>query len=85
MGDRMSTPDEGISREDAMNALSYFGSIHFPPGGFSHSLMVAIARADRANRARLALAFPGLVQAMTIAMDDHDGIERLVKIYHNQQ
>lgn len=77
--------DSVMSREDARNALSYFGSMSYSSGGFYQSLMGTINKADLFNRSRLALGFPGLVYAMTIAANDHDGIDRLLEVLANSK
>lgn len=67
-----------ISTSDAQAVLWYFGAEGgLEPGGFTGSLMRAIARADSANARRLRRGFPGLVTAVKMCQEDPNGLVRL--------
>lgn len=70
-----------ISPHDAAVVLYYHREPGgYAPGGFEAKLIDAIAHADRHNRARLAIAYPGLCAAMTLAQDAPYGIDQLAAI-----
>jgi len=46
-------------------------------GSFTRRLIDAAMHADQSNRARLALAFPGLVSAIAAAKDEPEGMAAL--------
>lgn len=50
------------------------------PGHFLQALLEAISVADLDNRARLSLAFPGLVEAYTVGANETYGVARLQEI-----
>jgi hypothetical protein len=69
-----------IPIEEARNVLGHFGiEGGWTAGGFTTALMTAYGKADQSNRARLALGFPELCEAMRLAMDAGDGIALLVR------
>lgn len=65
---------------DPNGFLFAFDSGGYRAGSFTTVLIEAIQRADVANRAKLALGFPGYVTAVTWAMDDLGGIDRLREV-----
>lgn len=76
----MSADTSTISKEVAANVLFYFSQGGYEAGSFQTKLMSAIAGADMTNRARLALGFPELVAAVTVAQHEPNGIARLQQI-----
>jgi hypothetical protein len=75
------TPDGTDPRLLAYYVLRHFGEADCPtPGSFYGHLLDTITRADRLNRARLALGFPMLVLMVNVAQDEPDGMERLRQI-----
>ena len=69
-----------IPVEVACDVLGYFGNEHGWQGGsFSQALMSTYGKADQSNRARIALGFPYIAEAMRLAMDTPDGIAVLVE------
>ncbi len=65
----------------ARDVLGYFGNEHgWQAGGFTQALMHAYGKADQSNRARIALGFPALAEAMRLAMDTPGGIAALVAV-----
>lgn len=69
-----------ITAETAANVLYYFGRGGYEAGGFTTKLMSAIGHADTDNLDRLALGFPELVAAMTLAMQSEGGLDRLEEL-----
>lgn len=69
-----------VTAGDAHAVLWHFGSGGYEPGDFTKALVEVIVRADPANRACLALGFPGLVSAVQLAQGRLDGIARLQAI-----
>ena len=53
------------------------GRPYVTPGSFYEALVTACFRADRGNRARLAEAYPLLVDMVRAYKDDTDGVARL--------
>lgn len=71
----------GISSETARHVLFHYGSPQgYRPGSFTQRLMEAIDAADVVHTARLRAAYPELVDAMTIAANQRDGIAHLTAI-----
>lgn len=66
--------------KQAAHVLFAFGSGGYRAGSFTSTLIEAIRRADPQNRAKLALGFPGYVTAVTWAIDDPLGIDRLRRV-----
>jgi hypothetical protein len=75
-----------ITPEIAHQVLWHYGCadhearIGYPPGDFIAKLLSAITRADPGNRARLALGFPGYVEACRLIESTGTGVARLRKI-----
>lgn len=68
----MSSSHGTMTADDARHALWVVGDPRgWEPGGFTASLLEALGKADRMNRARLWVSFPGLVQAVTLAQTEH--------------
>lgn len=61
-------------------AWFYRPSLGYRPGSFIEKLIGAIANADLTNRAKLSLAFPEYVAAVTMAADYPGGLEELALI-----
>ncbi|WP_427870579.1 hypothetical protein [Leucobacter luti] len=69
-----------IQPEEARHVLWSIGDPRgYRPGSFTETLLSAIAKADVGNRQRLFQAFPGLVQAATLARTA-GGREELARI-----
>lgn len=67
-----------ISMDDAAHVLWFFaGGEGYRPGSFTESLISTMAKADSGNMARLALSFPGLCAAVSLAKNSPTGIETL--------
>ncbi|WP_405695212.1 hypothetical protein OHA99_09270 [Streptomyces coelicoflavus] len=67
-----------ISAETARHVLFHYGRDGgYRPGSFTLKLMEAIDAADIVHTARLHTAYPELVDAMTLAANERDGIARL--------
>lgn len=67
--------------ETAIRAVLWFFGDRingWEPGSFIASLLVAISRADEDNRARLAGAYPELVEFVGIAQNVVGGMDQLV-------
>ncbi|WP_112469439.1 hypothetical protein [Streptomyces triticisoli] len=76
----------GISSETARHVLWHYGRPGgFRPGRFTELLMQTIDAADVVHTARLRAAYPDLVDAMTAAANDADGIAHLTTIANGQQ
>lgn len=70
-----------VSSEEARAVLWFFSEDGgLEPGSFGVALIKAIARADRFNRAKLGMGFPGYVEAYRRAIEDIDGITTLQTI-----
>lgn len=70
-----------ISAETARHVLFHYGRPGgYRPGSFTRKLMEAIDAADIVHTARLHTAYPELVDAMTLAANERDGIARLAAI-----
>ena len=70
----------GITPTAAAHVLWHYGEGGYKPGAFIASLIAAIAKADRPNRARLALGFPEYVAACELADRTPGGLETLNNI-----
>ena len=69
------TPDQ---EEVIRHVLGYFGaSGGWEAGGFTSLMMRAYQKADPGNKARIALGFPELAEAMDTVMNQMDGIQKL--------
>ncbi|SNS59079.1 hypothetical protein [Rhodococcoides kyotonense] len=67
-----------ITPEIANQVLHHFNpSDGYPAGGFVTDLIALISKADPRNKARLAIGFGGHVQAVLLAQEEVDGIDRL--------
>lgn len=67
-----------ITPEIANQVLHYYDSSQgYPAGGFMHDLIALIGKADPRNKARLAIGFGGYVQAVILAQEETDGMDRL--------
>lgn len=69
-----------ITAIEASHVLAHFGAGGYPAGSFTRTLIRATTAADPANRARLALGFPGYVAAVDLAQNDPAGIAKLQAI-----
>ena len=70
-----------ISREIAANVLHFFRSSEgYSGGSFADALYSLAAKADRHNRAKLAVAFPDEMAAFSLAADRPDGLAILRQI-----
>ena len=68
-------------RELAWYVLRQFGDERWPrPGSFYESLVDTVARADPGNMARLAIAYPELVEFVRKAQNDPAGMTVLGEI-----
>ncbi|MFR9796577.1 hypothetical protein ACL02U_11835 [Streptomyces sp. MS06] len=76
----MTTSSPHIPADVAAHVLSHFGRGGYPAGDWAESLISLIDRADMANRARLANAFPDYGAAIYLAKYDEDGITTLQQI-----
>jgi hypothetical protein len=67
-----------ITPEIANQVLHHFDpSQGYPAGGFMSDLIALIGKADPRNKARLGIGFGGYVQAVMLAQEEVDGIDRL--------
>lgn len=67
-----------VDRETASHVLWVFGQPGgYRPGDYTHDLLTLLSRSDVRNTARFATAFPVEAEAVRMAKDDEDGIERL--------
>lgn len=66
-------------------AWFYRPSLGYRPGSFIEKLIGAIANADLTNRAKLSLAFPEYVAAVTAAADHSGGLEELALIARGER
>lgn len=73
-------PPHGVTREVASHVLHHYGAGGYPPGHFTHLLVMAAASADPTNLQRLALGFPEYVAAVRLARDVDGGIDVLRSI-----
>lgn len=69
-----------ISPEEASHVLWHFRAGDREHGSFFTALVDAIAKADPANRLRLAAAFPGECAAMDVAQNTENGLDLLRRI-----
>lgn len=69
-----------VTREQANEVLQHFGNDGWQPGRFVSSLLTAFGCADANNFAKLRHVYPGYGEAMRMAMQDPDGIDRLREI-----
>lgn len=69
-----------VTKEVAAHVLHHFRGEGYAPGSFTTALITAFAKADPHNRARLDMAFPEYGEAMTMALNDRNGIAELRKI-----
>lgn len=77
----MSTSSPTIPADVAAHVLFHYGRDGgYQAGGFTDTLILAIDRADPANRDRLAAGFPDYVAAVTAIQYDPAGVERLQDI-----
>ncbi|QXN74277.1 hypothetical protein SEA_OBLADI_61 [Gordonia phage ObLaDi] len=75
---------DAITPEQAAHVLAHFGEGGVPAGTFTADLIALIGHADPRNTTLLALGFPGYVQAVWLAQNRTDGIERLRAISTGQ-
>lgn len=70
---------QALRVRDARHVLWFFGDVVLgeEPGSFTTALLTAISRADVGNRARLAEAFPRLVEMFSKAQHTDGGFEEL--------
>ncbi|MFL4904879.1 hypothetical protein ACJ6WF_17230 [Streptomyces sp. MMS24-I2-30] len=80
----MSTSSPTITADVAAHVLSHFGRGGYPAGDWTESLITLIDRADMANRAKLANAFPEYGAAVLLAKYDEQGITTLTAIASGQ-
>ncbi|MFH9816176.1 hypothetical protein [Streptomyces sp. NPDC017230] len=67
-----------ISAETARHVLFHYGRPGgYRPGSFTRKLMETIDAADVVHTARLRTAYPELVDAMNVAANERDGIDRM--------
>ena len=66
-----------ISKNTAANVLYHFRREGFPGGSFTEALLVAFSKADNENHMKLTMAFPEEGEAMFMAKNYPDGIDRL--------
>ena len=73
-----------ITKEVAAHVLFHFRGEGFPPGSFIEALLLAFARADSQNFMALAMAFPDYGEAMHLAKEELDGIDKLRAIFKGE-
>src|SRR5699024_12533452 len=73
------------SSDLAAHVLWHYRQIGYPPGGFVSRLIAAFAGADPGNRRLLSRGFPEYGRAMSIIMDDIDGVERLRRVMETRR
>jgi len=66
-----------ITPQQASEVLRHYGHGGQKPGGFVAALIMAIAKADVRNRAKLRTVYPGYTEAVHLAQHEPDGVERL--------
>jgi hypothetical protein len=73
-----------VSRSVASHVLWFFSADWkagaTEPGAFTRALLNTLTRADPQNRALLARAYPGYVEAMRMAQEDEQGLAMLSAI-----
>lgn len=69
-----------ITPQDAAHVLWHFGYAAIRPGSGIAALIDTATRFDPSNRARLRASFPGIVDAVNLAMGDDTGVPRLQAI-----
>jgi len=74
-----------ITPDVAAHVLWHYRQIGYPPGGFVSRLIAAFAGADPGNRRLLSRGFPEYGRAMSIIMDDIDGVERLRRVMETRR
>ena len=75
-----------ITPEIANQVVHYFDSSRgYPAGGFMGDLIALICKADPRNKARLAIGFGGYVQAVILAQEEADGLDRLDHIARQER
>lgn len=73
-----------ITEEVAAHVLFHFRGEGYPPGSFTEALLLAFARADSQNFMKLAMAFPDYGEAMRLAKEELDGIDKLRAIFKGE-
>lgn len=69
-----------VTPDIAAHVLAHFDSGGYEAGSFTRRLIDLIDRADPSNRARLALGFPGYVEAVTLASQMPNGVAVLTSV-----
>jgi hypothetical protein len=70
-------PLYGVTQDEAAHVLWHFGEGGVEAGSFTRALVDLMTKADQSNGGRLGQGFPGYYAAITVAMNDLDGIDRL--------
>lgn len=73
-----------ITKEVAAHVLFHFRGEGYPPGSFTETLLLAFARADSRNFMKLDMAFPDYGEAMYLAKEELDGIDKLRAIFKGE-
>lgn len=73
-----------ITKEVAAHVLFHFRGEGYPPGSFTEALLLAFARADSLNFMKLDMAFPDYGEAMRLAKEELDGIDKLRAIFKGE-
>lgn len=76
--------DAFLTREIAAHVLYAYTGRGYAAGSFTRQLIAAIVAADPGNRARLALAFPGYVEAVRIASEVDRGTDYLAALMRGE-
>lgn len=72
-----------ITPQIAGHVLWHFRREGYEPGSFVQTLIELIARADVPNRLALAREYGGYTEAVTLAQQLDDGIDRLREIFQS--
>ena len=78
-------PSGLISQEEAAHVLFHFRGEGYQPGSFVEALLLAFSRADVGNRLALRRGFPSYYEAMNLAQNDPDGIDKLRAIFKGEE
>lgn len=73
-----------ITKEVAAHVLFHFRGEGYPPGSFTEALLIAFARADSQNFMALNMVFPDYGEAMYLAKEKLDGIDKLRAIFKGE-